>query len=749
MYNLRPLLLILLFAAAIYAQADTRIFATWRVVRYDLKVTVSAQTDRGLKARATLDLKNVSASSASTVTLRISSAALVTSASVSGSPAAFTKAEDRTAGTLLQRVIIPVPPTASGASANVTVEYSLPVKENTGLASIAADRSQFLPLSFWYPTPNSWYFARGADYAPVRMTIDAAGSETVVASGIQRGEKAFEQPLNIQPFFVSGGWDKRGDGKHAIVYVPKGSGEEANAMSTDLAVIAAESQAFIARSLGPAPNAPIQIVAVGRGGGFSGGGTLLLDAAVFRRTKIDSQTALSVAETVAKMWLGGTNAVVGDGDGAIREGVARYLATQFIESKYGKDVADVERARQRAAYSGIATRDAPITLVSPMSDFYYTEVANKGAMIWRLIAKKVGDAQFSALLKAAIEDKSVSLAELREALGSHKEFLDYGFDQVTDMNLQAGLPQPIAGGWKVALRNTGSVDATVNVSVWLANGEQMTAQSTVRAKSFGEVSFITGSKVDRVEIDSEKLYPQLDYSDDVAPRQYTESDPLLAVKRLFDKQDFVAAERAAASVLRHLPRFDDVRIFLGRSLLAQGRIADAEREFNAVLNEKLPSARSLAWANVGLADAAQRTGKAADAARMAAAAIRADGDYGASLAARTIRRKSGTMPQPDEEIKTYFSRFDAAASANRKAELEDLVFPGEVTRFTNGISGQTEQWKTAIVAVDRLDADTLLVETEMSIKLLNRELSTGLAVYRLRKGGQGWKLSAVDIFEVL
>src|SRR5690242_18467180 len=94
----------------------------------------------------------------------------------------------------------------------------------------------------------------------------------------------------------------------------------------------------------------------------------------------------------------------------------------------------------------------------------------------------------------------------------------------------------------------------------------------------------------------------------LALREWTESDLLLAVKKAFDKQEFANAEKLAREVLRDQPRFDDVRVLLGRSLLALGRNAEADREFRAVLEEKLPSPRSIAWANVGLADIASKAG---------------------------------------------------------------------------------------------------------------------------------------------
>jgi hypothetical protein len=263
--------------------------------------------------------------------------------------------------------------------------------------------------------------------------------------------------------------------------------------------------------------------------------------------------------------------------------------------------------------------------------------------------------------------------------------------------------------------------------------------------------FRTNAKVTRVEIDADKLYPQTDYSDDVKPQESTESDPLLAAKRLFDKQDatgYAGAETTARAVLRDMPRFDDLRILLARSLLAQNKNTDAEREFRAVLDEKLPTSRSLAWANVGLGEVSARANRNEAALKFAEAAIMADAEYGASLAARNLRNRLGNSPAADAAVKAFFADFDKAATSNRKADVEALIVPGEVSRFAGGIAGGTEQWQTQVRAVDRLDANTVLVEANMNIKLLNKDAETGLAVYRLIKVGSGWKLAAVDMFEV-
>ena len=736
---------LLLFVCAI-AQDDTRISATWKVVKYDINATLpQTENDRNLTSRAKLDLQNVSSRPASTLTLRISPAAVISAVAVNGSPADFTKGEEKLGTGTLQRVAIRVPTVQPGGNLSATVDYKLAVADNTGLSSISSVGAQFLPLAFWYPTPNSWYFARGADYAPYRMAV-TGGGPMVVSSGVEAGG-AFEQKFAGQPFFIAGSWDAT-TSTGVSVLLPKSAGAEEQKAAAEVAALAAEAKTFVTGQLGAAPDIPIRLVAVRRAGGFTSGGTILIDDGVFRRGRIDSQTAMTIADSIAKIWIGGGVAITGDGGGVIREGLTKHLATQFLETKYGKEIADVERHRQRVAYAAVSRRDAPLTVVSPLDDFYYPEVANKGAMVWRILARKVGPDEFYKGVRSATQDGTVSLSEIRSQFPGDKELLDHLFDQVTETNLLAGLPQVVGSETRVALRNTGPVDVTVNVAAMSANGQRLAAPTTIRAKSFGEVAFRTTAKVERVEIDPEKLYPQTDYSDDMAPRDSTESDLLLAVKRAFDKQEFANAEKTARTVLRDLPRFDDVRVLLARSLFAQGRTAEAEKEFRAVLDEKLPSARSIAWSYVGLADVASKNGQAAQAAAFAAKAIEADGEYGASLLARAIRNRHGGASVSDEGVKTFFANFDRAASANKKADLEALSVPGEVGRFVSGMSGQVVEWKSQPMHVDRIDANTVWAETALTIRLLNRETETGIAVFRLTRSGSSWKLATVDMFEV-
>ncbi len=739
---------LLVVTSFVNAQDDTRAVQTWKVQKYDLSVTLpQSDSDRNMTNKAVLTLKNVSGKFASSLTLRISPLAIVSSIKVNDATADFSKSEEKIgSGGSLQRLAMRFPGVSPDAQLTAVVEYKLSVKENSGLNALSPAGSQFLPLSYWYPTPTSWFFARGADFAPFSIKVNATAGQSAVSSGAANGG-GFDQKFGGQPFFAAGNWDTV-NSNGVEVYMPKGASADGQKRAAELAELFSAARTFTAGMLGAAPDSPLRIVSTRRGAGFTGGGTVFVDDAVFRRSKIDSQTAMFIAEAAAKLWIGNSVTVSGDAQGAIAEGLPRFIATQFIESKFGKDVADVERLRHRTAYAAVSKRDAPLIQVSPVDDFYYGEVANKGSMVWRLLSRKVGMADFSSILKANMQDGNLTVGKLRQSFSSEKELLDYLFDKTTDMNLLAGLPQSNGAETRVALRNTGAIDATVTVSATMSNGQTMEASATVKALSFGDVTFKTANKLVRVEIDTEKLYPQTDYSDDIAPRETTDTDVLLAVKRNFDKQDYTAAETTARTVLASMPRYDDVRVLLARSLLALGRTSDAEREFRNVLNEKLPSSRGLAWANVGLAEVAAKSNQNDQAVKYAEAAILADAEYGASLAARNLRNKIGAPPAVDAVAKAFFSDFSKAAVSNRKADVDALVMPGEVSKFAGGLSGSTEQWQATVRQVDRLDGNNILVEADVNLRLLTREPTSGMAVFRLTRAGNAWKLSSVDIFEV-
>ena len=292
--------------------------ATWQVQKFDIDVTLPQDNARIVTAKAILSVKNISRGPASTLTLRISPLAEVTAVKLNGAIADFTKNEEKIAVGTLQRIQTRFGAVPADGLLTVSVDYKLTLKDNTAVGSVSAGSSQLLPLSYWYPTPNSWFFPRGADMAPTRIRVTGPSVTSTVSSGTESAG-AFDQKLKVQPFFIAGSWDVS-NFSGVSVYMPKGTGAEGQKRAAELAALYADARTFVSGMLGKATDVPSRIVSVRRGAGFGSGGTVLVDEALFRRSKIDSQTAMNIAEAVAKLWLGNAIGVSGEGYGIVSEG---------------------------------------------------------------------------------------------------------------------------------------------------------------------------------------------------------------------------------------------------------------------------------------------------------------------------------------------------------------------------------------------------------------------------------------------
>jgi len=752
------------------ARAQDELRAAWQVTNFDIAVS-GLGNDRFLNARATLTLRNVGRGAGSTVSLRISPKAEIKAASVNGASAPFRTAPER--NLLRPTVTLPSPVTPNG-SVTVALDYRLPVEENSGLAAISAVGSQFLqdprePLSFWYPAPNTSFALRGADYAPFRLRVAGdnlvASGVDLVASGVEKPPGVYEQTLNAQPFFLTGTWDSitgAAESRGISALLSKGASADERKQAAALISLAANARTFYSGLLGAAPDAPVRLVAVTRGAGFNDAGTVLLNAAAFRRSKIDSTTALLISESVARLWIGGATPVRGEGSGVLREGLARFLATLFLEKQFGAEVAEAERERQRSAFAVVARRDAPLSRTTPLDDTYFSSVSNKGAMVWRLADHMLGGDTFRGIVRALLQTarsdpNGLTLAATRAALAERggagfKTILDQELDQPSDLDLMIGVPQARAGEWAVALRNLGSVDVVVTVAATTDRGERLTAQATIPSRNFAEAVFKTASRVVRVEVDPEKLYPQLDFTNDIAPRANTSENPLTDASRLFDAQEYGRAEAAARGILAASPRMQEARILLARAMLGQNKINDAEKEFRLAVEDPLPLPATLAWANLGLAEISMRRGQAGEAAQRFNEAVRADALYGSTLAARAGRIRAEavtkTAPPVDESARAFIAQLDQAIRGGKKTEMDPLVIPGELVRFIRGVVGtQPEIWQTTVLRTEQLDANRLAADVSINARELGKDRA-GTAVLILVRLGGSWKLGGIEFFEV-
>jgi tetratricopeptide (TPR) repeat protein len=721
------------------------------------------QAERSLNGVVTINATNVGSGSGRTITLRLNSKASVKSVTVGGAAASFRPGTEPRGD--LQRVEITLPAAvAPNATVTATVTYALPVESNSGLTAISPIATQFLPLSFWYPMPNTPYSVRGADTAPFHLTVNIPN---VISSGVEKagsaGSVTFDQSLYGQPFFVQGDWDKlegAADAKGVIVLLEKGAGAEDRKHAEALMAFTAAARAFYATALGPAPDAPLRLVAVRRGAGFTDGGTVLFDADTLRLPKLDAATALSVAETVARLWIGGQTPVRGEGGGVLRDALVRFLATQFLEKQFGADAVKSELYRQRLAYVTVAQRDGPLARSTQLDNTYFASVPNRGAMFWRLVERRLGREVLTGVLRASLqagksEPNGFNLASVREALvarggDSLKAVLDQQLDQVIDTDLMVGLPVQRGADWVSALRNLGSIDVTVTVVATTEQGQEVRAEATVPAKNFGEAVFKTPAKIARVEVDPDKLYPQLDYGNDVAPRGKDLSQALNEASLQLGAQDFAKAEATARAMLATAPRFQEAQIILARALLGQNRNEEAERLFRAALEEPLPFAATVAWADIGLGEIAMKRNQPAEAVKRFNDAVLASRDYPSSLAARAARIRAeaaaNSAPPIDETARTFITQLSQAVVSNKKAELESRIVPGELVRFINGSIG-TEAWETKVVRTEQLNANLIAADVQIRASKLGT-VGTGTAVLMLARTPSGWKLSDIELFEV-
>jgi Tfp pilus assembly protein PilF len=331
-----------------------------------------------------------------------------------------------------------------------------------------------------------------------------------------------------------------------------------------------------------------------------------------------------------------------------------------------------------------------------------------------------------------------------------KALLDQQLDQVIDTDLMVGVPQQRGGVWVSALRNIGSIDVTVTVAATTEQGQEVRTEATVPAKNFGEAVFKTPAKIVRVEVDPDKLYPQLDYGNDVVPRGKDLSQALNEAYLQLGAQDFVKTEATARAMLVSAPRFQEAQIILGRALLGQNRIEDAEKLFRAALDETLPFTATLAWANIGLGEILMKRNQPAEAAKRFNDAVVASRDYPSSLAARAARIRAeaaaNNAPPVDETARTFITQLSQAVISNKKTELESRIVSGELVRFINASIG-TEAWETKVVRTEQLNANLIAADVQIRASKLGT-VGSGTAVLILARTPAGWKLSGIDLFEV-
>src|SRR5260370_11700788 len=313
-------------------------------------------------------------------------------------------------------------------------------------------------------------------------------------------------------------------------------------------------------------------------------------------------------------------------------------------------------------------------------------------MVWRLVDRRLGHEIFMSTLRSLLQSakndpNGLNLAALRSVLVQRggeniKLLVDQQLDQVIDTDLLVGVPQQRNGEWVSALRNLGSLDVSIPVVATTDRGEQVVAEATVPARNFGEAIFKTTARIVRVELDPDKLYPQLDYSNDTVPRTPDLPEALADASRQLGAQDYSKAEATAREIFAAAPRLQEGQILLGRALLGQNKIDEAEKLFRAALDQALPAAATVAWANIGLGEISLKRGPAAEAAKRCNDALHASPDYSSSLVSRAERIRAeaaaNNAPPIDESARAFIGQLDQAIVSGRKAQFDSKIPSGDL-----------------------------------------------------------------------
>ena len=133
--RLALLIVIVIFAALLTSNAQDESRPVWQVANFDITVN-NPGAERALNARAIVSVRNVGRGSGSSLTLRISSKAEIKSVNVGGATASYRVTPETRGGAQRVTIALPGAITPNGTVA-ATVDYRLPVEENSGVAALS------------------------------------------------------------------------------------------------------------------------------------------------------------------------------------------------------------------------------------------------------------------------------------------------------------------------------------------------------------------------------------------------------------------------------------------------------------------------------------------------------------------------------------------------------------------------------------------------------------------------------------
>jgi tetratricopeptide (TPR) repeat protein len=685
---------------------------------------------------------------------------------------------------LPESVWFPSPSTPFAIYGPNTAPYTLTLSVNSGSSGFTAASAGTTqsggsgPDTFTEPL-NSIPLAVAGDFGPP-IASEHAGIKIAL----------YLQPGITRSTGDQGPGDSSADGARAA------SGSSTGDQSARITAEVGRIVDFFTKLFGPPPaGATFSCISSVHAGNSSTAGALILNEQIFREDFLDSATIGLLADAISRIWTDGRvrirgidsrssepdrPALKGRSAALLRDSIPRYLAVLYLGERFGQQAATDAFGRMRAAYTPVAQahRDSEISVQTFLLPSYGDAVFEKGPLVLRMLAHTIGEDKLLAAIRAMTsgpQTKIVTLEDFHAALGQSLE-VDSWFKEWVDAMVEPDIiiGIPIQGSKPdtqvVNLRNLGTGDVSIAVLAVTASGKKLTGQCAVPSDGFSLVEIPTTEKIVSVEADPEKFVVQTNYDNDSRPvrksaatllneaiaafnnKKLDEPDADHEAIVAFNKKKLDEAETDLTDAIKQEPNEDLLHAWLGRVLLAEGKIDQADREAEAAIKTVPPLASALTWAHITMGQIAlarNSPGSAVDDLRRAVLETTEEpAEFAAREALIKAEKASGKLQQPDPSVRAFISQFDAMVRQPTSDKVFEMVMKSTLKRFGDSLVLHPAQaWRTEILRAERIDSRRVALDVSLQIKSDNKDQS-GTAVFVLYRANSSWMLENVRLFNV-
>ncbi len=807
--------------------AQAQEFADFGLVRSTIGVTLRP-AEYSADVTATLELTNIARQAeARTLTLRLTKAAKVTAFTVN--ERAFSTDEKKQPGSdaaIATYVAELSPPLAPGGKVTARLVYTLTYRESTSYAAITPGDTLLMPESGWTPFIHLPQSSHGPDTAPYVLTITRPPDGEVWSSGTRQetdGNIVFTSDLAGEPWLVVQPFgppvSRRASAANSetpTIHVRSAPGlpAESQRQAQRLAEEVERILAFYQKLWGAAPVREFQVLTTSRrivadrrspelrGRDFdtdrairyAAPGAVLIETAALRRPTLDAEMVEWLTASLAQTWLGGKIRLRGRGWGILADALPAYLTGSYIEQQYGPTAVRDLWLRRSFAYGRLAGIrvsqqgfergiDLIPVLQHPAFPDYYASMPNRGALVFRLLERLVGRDVLLTAIRDTVADPgnnpggTATYEAFRNRLVGtppderRANFFRQWFEELSEPDFVIGVPvrREDGPGWSCALRNLGTGDASLPVVAITDKGERLTTTVELPSKGYATAVFETPATITSVELDPEKLYPQVRFGYDRNSRQFDNDarperryafglllDAEATLTRRLKAGETEAQRQAEAEgllreALAREPDFALARACLSRTLAAQGKPDAAAAEVAAIRRAALPSRYPLALALLTEADMALARQNYDQARAAYKAAFEMESGPALDEQARrgllASEAAAGQSAPPDEELRAFLATMDKAIRTGTSKALETCFIRPDTAKFVLGIVvSKPDAWTTQGLRMERLDARRVLLDVRVVVVSATKEEQTGTGLLFLRRVGQSWMVERLDQF---